>query len=140
MADKFNLGEVSYDDEGGNDAEDMPHWGSENSRIIAYHYPFCCTGLVLAKLGGSGNAYGSDRRFDCEELKDQLTAWIELFKDGRKRSCGKQFISVCTTCEQEVANEVLLELGFVKSKPVNNSKYGGKLLTWMLELHPEENV
>jgi hypothetical protein len=132
------LGAITYCTRGGSDAEDMPHWSSVEGRVKAYHYPFCCTGAVLTGLGGSSTAYGGADTLEAEELRGELTAWVVAFKVGYLSNSRKQFISACTTCRQGVANRVLEELGFIPSAPVKNSKYGGVLYTWMLELHPEE--
>lgn len=125
------MSKVKYDEYVGSDAEDMPHFCMENNKVIAYHYPFCCTGVVLTSLGGSKSAFDDRHRF-ADELPKDLLRWIEYF--GRNNS--KQFISVCTTREQEDANRVLRVLGFTKSRWLTNTKYkNSDLCTWTFSLH-----
>lgn len=130
----FDLGRVVFDERRGGDACDVSQWKSLNTNVKMYHYPFCCTGLVMANLGGRCNAFGGANRVD--DLKGIIQAWIAKFEgDGEFWEHKKQFISVCTTDNQKLANATLEELGFTRSEPANNTKYGGKLYTWMLSIN-----
>lgn len=123
---------VTYCEDDGGDAEDMPRWLMRGNTVRAYHYPHCCTGLILANLGGSSNEFGGNCS-SYKKLKQDITDWI---KWSLSKGNWKQFISVSTTDEQERANEVLKELGFTKSRWITNRKYTGtRLATWIYDLN-----
>lgn len=124
--------DVHYDEDGGEDAMDMPHWGSEDTKIRAYHYPFCCSGVVLSNLGGSDSAFVGNKS-NSAKITSDLKNWITWFRGNTEEN--KQFISVCTTDEQGVANDILTELGFECTNLMNNTKYDNKLMTWILPLN-----
>tara|TARA_R110000744_G_C19319844_1_gene557526 strand:+ start:390 stop:821 length:432 start_codon:yes stop_codon:yes gene_type:complete len=135
MPEDIKLDNVEYNTRGGADAEDMPKWSSNKTNIRAYHFPFCCTGIVLTKLGGSSTAFGGNKQLSEGELTKEVEAWVDYFTIGDGRIHKKQFISVCTTNAQTQANKVLRELGFTKSRWMANHKYAGtKLATWTLPI------
>jgi hypothetical protein len=126
--------EVHFSMREGGGATDIGQWIMEGVKVCAYHYPYCCTGLVLAQLGGSANEYRSNTA-SLAKLKKEVEAWIKYFTIGEGSRNRKQFISVCTTNEQTQANKVLRELGFTKSRWMANHKYEGtKLATWTLPI------
>lgn len=131
MADKFNLGDITLRELEGSEANDMSYYRAENSDVRASHYPNCCTGAVLSCLGGSDDAYYKTE--DVHGLKEQLVAWIDAIKGGKLRQ-SKEFISACTTSEQEYANAILKELGFECSKLMTNNVNDYPLYTWVLAL------
>lgn len=86
-------------------------------------FPYCCTGVVMARLGESVAADGGDFPQDIHRLEGAIIREI----DNMRRS-GLAFISVTTNSQQPTANEVLKRLGFKYSK-------------WMSKkIHPETRV
>lgn len=126
---------VKFYETSGDDADDIGYFydKDEDTKIRAYHYPFCCTGLVLAKLGGSENAF-TTHDASQSKVKAVIEEWIEVWTTGEHADQKKQFISVCTTDEQDEANKALEELGFKRGEWIENGKYGGAITTWMLAI------
>lgn len=115
-------------------ASHMPYRKVVGNKIRAYHFPFCCTGIILAQLGGSDNEYNGNRA-SREELTKQIQFWIDYFTVDGGYDEQKQFISVCTADEQKRANEVLESLGFTNGAWVENYKYEDtELTTWTLPI------
>lgn len=105
---------------------------ASNSRVMASHYPQCCTGAILSNFGGSGDSFGYSH--DAENLVEQITAWVNFIRGGELGEI-KCFISACTTTEQENANKALEQCGFVRhSGVVGNSQNDYDLITWVLAL------
>lgn len=105
---------------------------AENSRVMASHYPQCCTGAILSNFGGSGNAFGSNA--EIGSLEEHLHAWIDFIREGKLGEV-KCFISACTTEEQVHANKALENCGFIRhGGVVVNSQYDYDLITWVLAL------
>ena len=130
--DKFDLGKIILNGSGsGHHADDMPYYRAANTSIKAYHYPYCCTGAILADLGGSIDSYG----LNCErtDVKAQIKAWIVAIQGGRLNQ-NKEFISVSTTEEQEGVNCALKELGFIPTKSMTNTINDYPLILWTLAL------
>lgn len=117
-------------------ASKIPHMRMSGNIVRAYHYPFCCTGVVLAGLGGSESQYECDEhpvdfKLETSEVFDCISKWIKYYKENT----SKQFISACTTSEQEDANEALTELGFIQGAWMENTKYADtQLCTWTLHI------
>lgn len=116
-----------HGDTTGKYANGFGYYRATNSEVRAYHYPFCCTGAILANLGGSQDSY--DEEEPIEGLEEQLEAWIEAIGAGHMRQ-DKSFISVSTTDEQEEANEALEAVGFVRSPAIENVVNQYDLILW----------
>jgi hypothetical protein len=130
--DKFDLGNIILNGSGnGHHADDMPYYRASNSSIKAYHYPYCCTGAILADLGGSNDSYGAtpERR----NVKAQIEAWVVAIENDCL-SQSKEFISVSTTEEQGAVNCALKELGFIPTKSMTNDINDYPLILWTLAL------
>jgi hypothetical protein len=130
---KFNLGKIAYQEaRKDREADDHAHWQAAYSPIKAYHYPFCCTGVVLANLGGSEDSFGAIG--NIQKIKEQLKAWIDAIEDGCINGYDKEFITAITTKEQEIANYALEQLGFEQSNRIKNTVNDYDLYHWVLPL------
>jgi len=84
-------------------------------------FPGCCTAKICHDFGGSYLSAGITSDISKEKIADWLNKKIKEFK-------GEQCLVIITNKDQEIANAVLLELGFKHSR-------------WMSKkLHPESKI
>lgn len=133
VTDKFDLGEIKFEGESGKYAGDIPIFKSTETKVVAFNYPLCCTGAVLASFGGSGDGYWNTKSTPCS-IQDEISAWVNAIREGEVFPQRKEFICASTTTEQEEANEALETLGFERSKLMTNNTNEYALYTWVLAL------
>lgn len=90
---------------------------------VIRNFPYCCTGVVIARFGESVAAEGGE--FDQNEV---LLCGFIYNKLDELRDLGYAFASCTTNDEQHTTNMMLTDIGFKHSK-------------WMIKgMHPETRV
>jgi len=79
--------------------------------MIAVDFPYCCTGMILAKFGESWVASGGPTRYSHEQIETFIQKEVEYYTN-----MGYAFVCVTTNNEQRIVNSVLETLGFKSSE------------------------